>query len=291
MPASIARSPAVSRGDIRIGFTPVLDAAPLIVAAELGYFTEEGLTVHLDQQIGWGNVRDKLTFGQLHASHALLGMPILSQIGADHFVEPLVSIAALGSGGNAITISRRITSAGVNSAASLARWLARTNGADPTSRPLFAHVFGCSMHHYLLRDWLSGGGAEPDEDVRLCVLPPQQMPEQLGKGFIDGFCVGEPWNTVAMRAGWGSIVAFTTDVLPSHPEKVLAVTRRWHEQNPAAARGLVRATLRGCAYCENADHLDPLAEILSGPRYFGLPKALLRESLQLTAPQVATPMF
>lgn len=288
MPATVSRiSPAQRKGELHVGFVPVIDAAPLIAAAELGYFTEEGLRVCLDRQIGWGNVRDKLTFGQLQASQALLGMPVLSQIGADHFIEPLISISALGSGGNAITLSHRITSAGVNSAASLARWLSQTINVGEPVRPVFAHVFGCSTHHYLLREWLAGGGADPDEDVRLGVLPPSQMPEKMGQGNLDGFCVSEPWNTIAARAGWGSIVAFTTDVLPAHPEKVLAVTRRWYEQNPGPARGLVRAALRGCAYCQNHAHLDALAEMLALPKYFGLPTAMLRESLRLTSSPAA----
>ena len=100
---------------VRIGFVPLVDAAPLIAALELGYFSDEGLNVNLLRQIGWGNVRDKLTFGALHASHALLGMAPLSVLGRDQFAEPLVSIVSLGTGGNAITFSRRLTAMGVTS--------------------------------------------------------------------------------------------------------------------------------------------------------------------------------
>src|SRR4051812_12480552 len=76
--------------DVHLGFVPLLDAAPLILAAELGYFADEGLTVALHRQIGWGNVRDKLVYGQLHASHALVGMPPASVLGLDRFPEPVV---------------------------------------------------------------------------------------------------------------------------------------------------------------------------------------------------------
>ena len=67
--------PSKTEKVLRVGFVPLIDAAPLIVAREMGFFEEEGLTVQLERQIGWANVRDKLTFGHLDASHALLGMP------------------------------------------------------------------------------------------------------------------------------------------------------------------------------------------------------------------------
>ena len=175
-----------SRSPIRVGFVPLLDAAPLVVALELGYFADEGLKVTLHRQVGWGNVRDKLVYGQLHASHALMGMPPASLLGRDRFAEPVVAVTGLGTGGNGITLSRRLTDAGVRSAASLAQWAGK-RFAGPSEPPTLAHVFGCSMHHYLLRDWLAAGGVDPDRDVRLCVLPPPQMNSHLAGGHLDGF--------------------------------------------------------------------------------------------------------
>src|SRR3954454_11485821 len=149
---------------LRVGFVPLLDAAPLVLAGELGYFADEGLSVTLERQIGWGNVRDKLVYGHLHASHALVGMPPISVLGRDRFFEPLVAICGLGAGGNAITFSSQLISAAVQTLAALAERLRLLKGA---SVPTFAHVFACSIHHYLLRDALDGRGINPDRDVRL----------------------------------------------------------------------------------------------------------------------------
>src|SRR4051794_17835283 len=77
---------------LRLGFVSLIDAAPLIVAHELKFFEQEGLAVRLERQIGWANVRDKLTYGQLDASHALLGMPLASRLGRDRFAEPLLAV-------------------------------------------------------------------------------------------------------------------------------------------------------------------------------------------------------
>jgi ABC-type nitrate/sulfonate/bicarbonate transport system substrate-binding protein len=267
-----------SPSDLRIGFVSLVDAAPLIAARELGYFADEGLRVTLERQIGWGNVRDKLIYGHLHASHALVGMPPLSRLGRDRFPEPLVAIMALGAGGNAITLGRRLTDSGIDSAAELVRHAKSRRRNDP---PLLAHVFGCSMHHYLLRDWLADAGMDVAREVRFCVLPPSQMSRQLQSGGLDGFCAGEPWNTLAEQEGLGKIVAVTVDVLPDHPEKVLATSERWLGNNPAVAAALIRAILRGCAFCANAANYSAQAEMLAKSAYLALPAELLLRSLKI----------
>ena len=254
-----------------MGFVPLVDAAPLIAARELGYFADEGLDVALQRQIGWGNVRDKLTFGQLHASHALLGMAPLSVLGTEQFVEPLTAIVSFGAGGDAIALSRRLAAMGVSSAEALARLIRSRQG-----RPLvLAHVFSCSTHHYLLREWLSGAGVDPDADVHLCVLPPPQMVQQIAAGFLDGFCVGEPWSVLAAHEQQATAVAATTDLVPHHPEKVLAVTRRWLDAHRDHAERLVRAILRGCQYCQAPAHARDLARMLAKPKYLGCPVEVL----------------
>jgi two-component system, oxyanion-binding sensor len=265
---------------IRVGFVPLIDAAPLIVAHELGYFVEENVSVILDRQIGWGNVRDKLSFGNLQASQCVLGMPLASHLGDDRFAEPLVSVMSLGSGGNGITLSSRLVESGVNSASALAQHIkAGSRGKENKRKLVLGHVFNCSMHHYLLRDWLAGGGIDPDQDVCLRVVPPPLMADQLYHGHLDGFCVGEPWNTVAAAGGYGEIVAATTDILPSHPEKVLAVSLRWAHEHPATVSGLVKAALRGCIYCNNPANLESLGAMLAKPGYLNVPVSVMKASL------------
>ena len=267
--------------DVHLGFVPLLDAAPLILAAEMGYFADEGLQVALHRQIGWGNVRDKLVYGQLHASHALLGMPPVSVLGRDRFPEPVTAVMSLGTGGNAITLGRRLTEVGVTTAVALRQWLA-SRGRDATlddKRPTLGHVFSCSMHHYLLREWLAGAGIDPDRDVRLVVRPPSQMGRQVETATLDGFCAGEPWNTLAVESGAALVVAATADLFPGHPEKVLAANGRWLARSPHAAVALVRAVLRACAFCHDPANAGRVADALSRPGYLDLPAELLLRCL------------
>jgi len=271
-------------GVVRIGFVPLIDAAPLIAARELGLFDRFGVRVVLEKQIGWANVRDKLTYGQLDAGHALIGMPLSTTLGEGAVGDPLLSVMEFGSGGNAITLSRTMVERGVRSAATLARWIAERNGkagASDTSKPVFAHVFGSSMHHYLLREWLSAADIHPDLDVRLCVVPPPQMAEHLRHGHLDGFCVGDPWNTLAERSGHGVVVTPTTDIIPNHPEKVLAVTRRWASDHGPAVVAIVKALLRACAWCDDEKNHRELAEMLASDRYIGIAATDLAASLRI----------
>jgi ABC-type nitrate/sulfonate/bicarbonate transport system substrate-binding protein len=144
-------------------------------------------------------------------------------------------------------------------------------GSGGDGKLVFAHVFGCSTHHYLLREWLSAAGIDPDLDVRLCVVPPPQMAEHMRHGHLDGFCVGDPWNTLAERLGYGAVVAPTTDIVPNHPEKVLAVTRRWAADHGPAVVAIVKALLQACAWCDDRANHPRLAAMLADPRYIGLP--------------------
>ncbi len=270
-------SGGLAPASLRVGFVPLTDAAPLVVSAERGFFDDEGLRVSLERQIGWGNVRDKLTFGHLQAAHALVGMPMASTLGREGYAEPLVAVMALGTGADAITFGRRLTDAGVATVAGLAERVRRGGGPAP----VLAHVFGCSAHHYLLRAWLAAGGIDPDRDVRLCVLPPPQVDRQLAKGYLDGYCCGEPYNTLAETAGHGRLVALTADIVPAHPDKMLVVTRRWAGENPDLLPRLCRAVLRGMQFCNDDANLSTVAELLARPCYLNVPAAAVHRSLTL----------
>ena len=74
-------------------------------------------------------------------------------------------------------------------------------------------TFPFSHHNYQLRYWMSVGGVDPDEDVRLVVLPPPYMVESLASKQVDAFCVGAPWNSVAVDLGVGNILHFGCEIM------------------------------------------------------------------------------
>lgn len=220
-----------ARKQLRIGFIPLVDAAALLVAVDKGIADAEGLDVELIREVSWSNVRDKLAIGLFDAAHLLAPMAVASNLGLGHVRVPLVAPVNLAMNGNAITVSLALYSelraeGDVTQPTATARALARIarRRKDQGMEPLtFGMTFPFSTHNYQLRFWMAEGGVDPDEDVQLVVLPPPYMVENLAGGQLDGFCVGAPWNSVAVDAEVGAILHFGCEIFAQAPEKVLAL--------------------------------------------------------------------
>ena len=253
-------------GRLRIGFIPLTDATALLVAVDKGFTAEEGLDVELVREVSWSNVRDKLNIGLFDAAHLIAPVAIASSLGLGHVKVPIVAPFGLGVNGNAITVSPSLHAAIADaadgnivdpmvSARALARVVAnrKARGEDPLT---FGMTFPFSTHNYHLRFWMAAGGVDPDEDVRLVVLPPPYMVESLANRHVDGFCVGAPWNSVAVDLGIGFILHFVSEILSRAAEKLLAVRASWAGENPDALRRLVRAHRRAAAFVEDVANRD-----------------------------------
>lgn len=261
---------------LRVGFVPLIDAAPLIMARELGLYERYGIQVHLSREIGWATIRDKIIFGQLEAAHALAAMPFAATIGQSCVACDCLTGLVLNLNGNAITLSNSLRERGVRDANSL-RQIIELNRHD--KRFTFGVVFPSSSHHYLLREWLRRGGIHPDADVNIVIVPAPSMFENLRNGHLDGYCVGEPWNTVAVRKNMGGVAATSLDLAPGHAEKVLMVRKDFGEQHPDEHLRLIAAIYEACVWCDAAGNREELARVLSRRTYLNVPFETLRESL------------
>jgi two-component system, oxyanion-binding sensor len=259
--------------NLRIGFIPLVDATALLVAVDHGFAAAEGLDVELVREVSWSNVRDKLNIGLFDAAHLLTPVAIASSLGIGHVRVPLVVPFNLGVNGNAITVSPRLFAALWDasdgdladpkvSARALARVVSerKLRGFEPLT---FGMTFPFSNHNYQLRYWMAAGGIDPDEDVRLVVLPPPYMVESLASGHVDGFCVGAPWNSTAVDLGVGNILHFGCEITARVSEKVLALRRRWAEENPDTVVRLVRAVANASRFAANADNRQHVAQIVA----------------------------
>ncbi len=275
---------------IILGFIPLLDCATLVAAAECGFAAQENLELTLVRETSWANIRDRVVIGHFDAAHMLGPMTVASTLGIGHVKVPVIAPFALGLGGNAITVSlllwEQMTQEGATihgSPAAQAAALKRVVAAREKTRrePLtFAMVYPFSCHNYELRYWLAAAGIDPDRQVRLVVIPPPFLVDALRNGQIDGFCVGEPWNSVAVRAGVGTIVAPTTGIWPFSPEKVLGCRLEWAQRHPKQLAALQRALYRASHWCERPDNHAELAALLAQPKYVGAPAGLLRQGLE-----------
>ncbi|MFZ2101731.1 MAG: CmpA/NrtA family ABC transporter substrate-binding protein [Oricola sp.] len=282
----------MARTDITAAFLPLTDSAILVAARECGFAEEEDIALSLLRETSWANIRDRMAIGQFEAAHMLAPMPIAFALGLTPLTLDVVVPLSMGLGGNAVTVSAalfdRMQQAGPFSPpdpATSGRALKavvdrRKAGGEPPLQ--FGVVHAHSGHNFELRYWLAASGIVPDKDVEIVVVPPPFMPDALGSGQIDGFCVGEPWNSVAASTGAGRIATVKSAIWKSSPEKVLGVRADWARRNENALSRLLRALYRAAEWCGNPDNHGALAHILARPEYIGQPAALIARGLDGT---------
>jgi ABC-type nitrate/sulfonate/bicarbonate transport system substrate-binding protein len=267
------------------GFVPLVDCAVLVVAQELGLAKQHGIELDLVKEPSWASLRDHLNLGYVDCAHALAPMPIASALGVGHVRVECSVPFVLGRGGNAITVARRVFDEMCAAAGTSLVPEPRSTGAALAEivrrrpRPLtLGMVFPFSTHNFDLRYWLAAAGIHPDQDVRLVAIPPPLMVESLRAGHIDGFCVGEPWNSLAVAHGLGRIVATKSQLLPHGVEKVLAVPPALATDSDTLG-ALLRALAAAAAWADDRGNAGELARLLAAPRYLDVPAALIQDGL------------
>ncbi|WP_246750478.1 CmpA/NrtA family ABC transporter substrate-binding protein [Martelella lutilitoris] len=271
--------------DLSIGFVPLLDSAIVLAAEAKGFFIEEGLKVRLTRETSWSAIRDRLAVGSLQAAHVLAPMPIAANLGLFPLAPKLVAPIALGLGGNAVTVSAALGAAmevegdesdldPAKAGAALKRVIAarKAEGLPPLR---FGVVYVFSGHNLELRYWLAANGIDPDRDIEIVVLPPPFMPDAVEAGRIDGYCAGEPWNTIAARRGAARIVTVKAKIWRSSPEKVLALPADFVDANEETVAALLRGLYRASQWAAAPENHSELAAILAEPGHLDVDRAML----------------
>lgn len=274
---------------IDAGFMPLLDSAVLVAAYEIGFAAREGIDLVLHRETSWANIRDRNAIGHFQLSHMLGPMPIAGNLGLNPIPSDTIVPFSLGLGGNCVTVSNPVwdgmaaQGAACDLDASRAGEalrdfieLRKRGGLDPLR---FAVVHPHSGHNYELRYWLAACGVDLKRDIDIVIVPPPLMADALAAGRIDGYCVGEPWNTVAVVAGTGRIATVKAAIWRNSPEKVLGVRKAWAMERPEALLALLRALHHAAAWCQNpANHAD-LTAFMSRPAFLGQPAAIQMRAL------------
>lgn len=233
----------LEKNEIQIGYIPLLDCVAILWAKQRGFFDELGLKVTLVKEASWASLRDRLAFGFLDAAHCLSAMLPAAALGKDQLGIPLQTALVLSQNCAFISLSQKLC---------FELHISRQDSAQESAQKIvsalqqqksvqLAHVFQQSIHHYCIREWLALANIDIAQHIKLATLPPPYMVEALSNHVIDGFCVGEPWNTQAELSGMSQIVAESQDIIPPVADKVLAVTADWAEQHPHTHFALVQA--------------------------------------------------
>ncbi len=259
---------STNKEPLQLGFLPLSDCAPLIYARESGLFLKYGIEVDLRRETRWSDIRDKITSGELDAAQAPATLPFVTNVGLDSDPLAFISGMVLSLEGNGIVFSKQLWSDGVSDAESLREQIYR-NWRKRTYTFALASLF--SPEHLILREWLQGAGIIPDVEIRLVVIPPDQLFPTLKLGYIDGFCAGEPWISMVTDAGIGKCVAGSGGVAPGHPGKVLMVRQSFAVGREEEHERLLGALLEACAFCNRPENRPLLGEMLSPPEYVNAP--------------------
>ena len=255
---------------------PLTDCASLVMAHELGLFQKYGLRVVLSRELGWATVRDKIIYGELDAAHALAAMPAAAALGLGSVACDCLTALVLNLHGNAITLSNGLWQRDVRDGKTLREEIRRARRQKIYT---FGAVSPFSSHRHLLRQWLGRHGIDPERDVRIVIVPPAQMVANLQAGHLDGFCVGEPWNSVAVQARAGWIAATSADLDPGHPEKVLMVRRDFAECRAGEHTALIAALLEAGEFCDAPENHAQIISTLARPEYVGVSETALRHGI------------
>jgi two-component system, oxyanion-binding sensor len=284
------RIPASETPIVHAGFIPLVDCAPLVIAKALGFDREHGFELRLHREVSWANIRDKTELGIFDCAHMLAPMAIASTLGLGRAPVAMIAPMALNLNGNAITVSNALYAAmeaadaeatragGMRAALALAK-VVHTRQARGEPPLTLGMVYPFSCHNYDLRCWLASAGIDPDEDVRLIVVPPPFVAQVLLEGEVDGYCVGAPWGSVSADNGSGLIVATKQELWAGSPEKVLGVRMDWAERNPALLQKLLLALLTAAAWLDRPENHAAAARILARPEFVGVLEAIIARPL------------
>lgn len=279
-------STELEKRQLSLGFIPLTDCAPLVIAREKGYFEKYGLDVQLSKETSWANIRDKVAIGILDGAQMLAPMPLAMTLGVGPVHKPMVTAFNMDLNGNAITVSKKlyqrmhaldpVAMRERPLTAQVLRRVIEANKAAGHAPLTFAMVFPVSTHNYELRYWMASAGIDPDRDVDLVVIPPPQMVGALSRGEIDGYCVGEPWNQMAVQEDLGHTLITSYELWHNRPEKVLGVTQEWAEQNPNTHQALLMALLEASAWMDDAGNRREVCDIIARGIYVNAPAHVVR---------------
>lgn len=271
----------MSLATLRLGYVPLTDAAPLIVAQELGFAAEEGLTFDLVRVQSWAQCRDLLGTGGIDAAHMLVPLPIAQTLGLGPAYPRFDLAMVLSVGGQTIAVSAALADAmraqghgfGFDDPmAAREALIAVAGGQLRVGVP-----FPFSTQAELVRRWLDG--TDLAAGVTIHTVPPPLMADAMAAGEVDAFCVGEPWASYAVETGAGALLLAGRAIWALAPEKGLVLTRDFTEARSEETGRLMRAVWRACRWLDRPDNRGTAAEILSRPEYLNLPPELTERGL------------
>lgn len=270
--------PPIANEPIKLGFIPLTDCSPIVMAKELGLFKKYGVEVVVTKETSWANVRDKILTGELDGAHCLYTMPFSVYTGVGGKAGSEMRIAMmLNVNGQAITLSNDFCGkVGFKQMNKVTPVVAAKLKAE--KEVTFAMTFPGGTHDLWLRNWMSLAGLN-QKAVKIITIPPPQMVANMKVGNMDGYCVGEPWGGVAVKQGIGFTQIASQDIWKDHPEKALVVNKEFSEKRREDLKKVMKAILEACIWLDNPANRKKAAAIIGKAPYVNAPADVIEGRL------------
>lgn len=271
-------NPPVAGDPIKLGFIPLTDCSPIVMAKELGLFKKYGVEVIVTKETSWANVRDKILTGELDGAHCLYTMPFSVYTGVGGKAGSEMKIAMmLNVNGQAITLSNDFCGkVGFKQMNKVTPVVAAKLKAE--KEVTFAMTFPGGTHDLWLRNWMSLAGLN-QKAVKIITIPPPQMVANMKVGNMDGYCVGEPWGGVAVKQGIGFTQIASQDIWKDHPEKALVVNKEFSETRREDLKKVMKAVMEACIWLDVPANRKKAAAIIGKAPYVNAPADVIEGRL------------
>ena len=235
---------------VKIGYLPITDASPLLIAHAQGLFEQEGLEVEAPKLFrSWAQIVEAFMAGQVNVVHLLSPMTIWARYGSQF---PAKVVAWNHMSGSALTVSPAIKSI-------------KDLGGKKVAVPFWYSIHNVVLQHLLRENGLTPITKPKDslraDEVELAIMPPPDMGPALANGAIAGFIVAEPFNAAAETNGVGRVLRFTGDVWREHACCVVTMHERDLRDRPKWSQKVVNGIVNAQHWIR--DHRQEAAQILS----------------------------
>lgn len=258
-----------NKPSFNIGYLPITDATPLLIAHALGYFSQEGLTVERPVMVrSWKVLTESFLTGKFDLTHMLFPIPIWMRFKQN---IPVKVIAWNHTNGSAITVKGD----------------SNIKDFGDLKGKQIAVPSWYSMHNLLLQLGIKTRGLRPvikpqsskleKDEVNLFILSPPEMPTALLGGKIDGFIVAEPFNALAHLKFNARIMRFSGDIWKDHPCCVVVCNEDLINRNRSAMQKATNAIVRAQVWCSSNPKETAYLLSRDGEGYLPVTKRVLEE--------------
>lgn len=277
----------VETNQANLGFLPVIDCAPLVIAQEKGFFTRQGMTaVKIMKQASWAALRDNVEIGSegggIDGGHFQSPIPELISEGIGtkgNKKTPMYLLARLNTHGVGISLANKYRNLGITKDSSPLKSV--FSQAKAENRLIqCAITFPRSSIDLWLHYWLAAGGIDPTTNADIMVIPPSQVVTSMQTGTMDIFCATDPWNARLVNQNIGFTALTTGEIWKNHPEKAFTMRSDWVDKHPKATIALLKAILEAQRWCDQPANQQELATILAKQAYINVPVKNISDRLQ-----------